>query len=118
LARRGPNTGLNDTPEIVAFLGMIFATESLAARLTRSTSRGIEALAEALREAGADALAARLAAAQVIVTQQQLAVMNHAALADGESADSRYPEAARAAHRAFDLLDDGLRSRLTLAERT
>ncbi|MGW7546756.1 TetR/AcrR family transcriptional regulator [Streptomyces sp. NPDC054770] len=117
LARRDPNTGLNDTPEIVAFLRMVFGTESLAARLTRYTSRGIEALTEALREAGADPLVARLAAAQVIVAQQQLAVMNHAALADGESADGRYPEASRAAHQAFDLLDHGLRSQLTLAAR-
>ncbi|MER5796590.1 TetR family transcriptional regulator [Streptomyces sp. NPDC001980] len=113
LARRDPNTGLNDTPEIVAFLRMVFATESLAARLTRYTSRGIEALTEALREAGADPLVARLAAAQVIAVQRQLAVMNHEALADGESADARYPQAVRAAHQAFDLLDDGLGSQLT-----
>ncbi|MEU9449079.1 TetR family transcriptional regulator [Streptomyces sp. NPDC048277] len=117
LARRDPNTGLNDTPEIMAFLRMVFVTESLAARLTRYTSRGIEALTEALREAGIGPLVARLAAAQVIVVQRELAVMNQTRLADGESADERYPEAVRAAHQAFDLLDDGLRTHLTGAER-
>ncbi|MEV5842535.1 TetR family transcriptional regulator [Streptomyces sp. NPDC051985] len=115
LARRDPNTGLNDTPEIVSFLRMIFETESLAARLTRYTARGIEALSEALRETGADPLTAHLAAAQLIVVQRQLAVMNHEALADGESADDRYPEAVRAARQAFDLLHDGLGAPLTTA---
>ncbi|MEU9345409.1 TetR family transcriptional regulator [Streptomyces sp. NPDC048278] len=112
LARRDPNTGLNDTPEIVAFLRMVFDTESLAARLTRYTARGTEALAEALRETGADPLVARLAAAQVIAVQRQLAVLNHVALAAGESADARHPEAVRATHQAFDLLDGGLGVRL------
>ncbi|MFE2061412.1 TetR family transcriptional regulator [Streptomyces sp. NPDC059467] len=112
LARRAPHTGLNDTPEIVAFLRMVFGTESLAARLTRYTARGIEALAGALRETGIDPLVARLVAAQVIVVQQELAVMNHAPLADGASADDRYPEAVRAARQAFDLLEDGLGAQL------
>jgi AcrR family transcriptional regulator len=117
LARRDPNTGLNDTPEVVAFLTMVFDTESLAARLTRYMSRGIEALTEALREAGTDPLVARLMAAQVIVVQRQLADMNHVCLTDGESADERYPEAVRATHLAFDLLDHGLAARRTGAER-
>ncbi|MFD8819109.1 TetR/AcrR family transcriptional regulator, partial [Streptomyces sp. NPDC059627] len=95
LARRDPNTGLNDTPEIVAFLRMVFGTESLAARLTRYTSRGIEALAEALRETGTDPLVARLAAAQVIVAQQQLAVIHHPARAGGEAAPRPDPAGAR-----------------------
>ncbi|OIJ95486.1 TetR family transcriptional regulator [Streptomyces sp. MUSC 14] len=117
LARRDPNTGLNDTPEVVAFLTMVIDTESLAARLTRYMSRGIEALTEALREAGTDPLVARLMAAQVIVVQRQLADMNHVCLTDGESADERYPEAVRAARLAFDLLDHGLAARRTGTER-
>lgn len=117
LARRDPNTGLNDTPEVVAFLTMVFGTESLAARLTRYMSRGIEALTEALREAGTDPLVARLTASQVIVVQRQLADMNHVCLTAGESADERYPEAVRAAHLAFDLLDHGLAARRTGTER-
>lgn len=108
LARRDPNTGLCDDPEVMAFLGMILDTESLAARMTRYTARGIDALAEALREAGLDPLVARLVAAQVIVVQRELAVMNQKCLADGESADDRYPEAVRASERAFNLLRDGL----------
>ncbi|MFJ4963452.1 DNA-binding transcriptional repressor AcrR [Streptomyces sp. ADI96-02] len=108
LAERDPNTGLNDDPEVVAFLRMVSDTESLTARLTRYGVRGVDALAEALGQAGADPLTARLAAAQVVVVQRELALMNNACLADGESADDRYPEAVRAAHRAFDLLRDGL----------
>src|SRR5215470_5673966 len=52
LRRRDPSTGLNDDPEIMAFLRLVYGTESLAARLARYTSRGVEALAETLRECG------------------------------------------------------------------
>ncbi|MEV8325944.1 TetR family transcriptional regulator [Kitasatospora sp. NPDC056731] len=108
LARRDPNTGLCDDPEVMAFLRMIVGTESLAARMIRYTVRGSDALAEALLEAGVDPLDARLVAAQVIVVQRELAVLNQECLAGGASADDRYPEAVRAAERAFDLLRDGL----------
>jgi len=108
LRRRDPSTGLNDNPETVAFLRLITGTESLAARLMRYTSRGVETLAEALREAGFDPLTARLAAAQVIVVQRELLAINHAGLAGGQSAEDRYPEAVRATNHAFDLLRDGL----------
>jgi len=108
LRQRDPNTGLNDDPEIMAFLRLISETESLAARLLRYTSRGMDALAEALRESGFDPLTARLAAAQVIVVQRELADLNHKCLVHGESASDRHPEAVRATDRAFDLLRDGL----------
>ncbi|HEX4362484.1 MAG TPA: TetR family transcriptional regulator [Pseudonocardia sp.] len=108
LRQRDPNTGLNDDPEIMAFLRLISETESLAARLLRYTSRGMDALAGALRESGFDPLTARLAAAQVIVVQRELADLNHKCLVHGESASDRHPEAVRATARAFDLLRDGL----------
>ena len=110
LRRRDPATGLNDDPEIMAFLRLVSSTESLAARLMRYTSRGMETLAEALREAGFDPLTARLAAAQVIVVQREFVAMNHECLAGGQSAADRYPEAVRATNRAFDLLRDGMGS--------
>jgi len=110
LRRRDPSTGLNDDPEIMAFLRLITGAESLAARLMRYTSRGVETLAEALRETGFDPLTARLAAVQVIVLQRELLAMNHERLAGGQSAADRHPEAVRATNRAFDLLRDGMRS--------
>ncbi|PXX71344.1 TetR family transcriptional regulator [Nocardia tenerifensis] len=111
LSRRDPNTGLNDDPEILAFLRLVRGTEALAARLMRYSARGKDTLADALRENGFDALTARLTAAQVIVVQDELARMNHTCLAEGQSADDRYPEAVRATELAFDLLRDGLRDR-------
>jgi len=108
LRRRDPSTGLNDDPEIMAFLKLISGTESLAARVLRYTARGTDALAEALREGGLDPLTARLTAAQVIVVERELFFMNHECLVNGESAADRYPEAVRAADHAFDLLRDGL----------
>ncbi|MFJ5927646.1 TetR/AcrR family transcriptional regulator [Kitasatospora sp. NPDC092948] len=111
LRRRDPNTGLNDSPESLAFYRLVGGTESLAAGLTRYTSRGIDALAGALLESGFDPLSARLTASQVIVLERELADMNHQSLAGGQSATERYPEAVRAADRAFDLLRDGLGAR-------
>ncbi|WP_405495051.1 TetR family transcriptional regulator [Nocardia sp. NBC_00511] len=111
LEQRDPSAGLNDKPEIMAFLGLIFGTESLAARLIRYTNRGADLLTEALCDSGFDALTARLVARQVIVVQQELAFLNHDSLVNGKSADAHYPEAVRAADRAFDLLRDGLESR-------
>jgi AcrR family transcriptional regulator len=108
LRRRDPNAGLNDDPEIMAFLRLVRSTESLAARMMRYTSRSVDALADALRESGFDPLTARLAAAQVIVVQRELAIMNHECLVNGESAADRYPKAVRATNRAFDLLRDGV----------
>ncbi|WP_369373565.1 TetR/AcrR family transcriptional regulator [Streptomyces sp. cg36] len=107
LARREPNTGLCDDPEVMAFLRMILETESLAARMTRYTARGSDALAGALREAGLDPLDARLVAAQVIVVQRELSLVNQECLADGTTADDQYPLAVRAAERAYDLLCEG-----------
>ncbi len=110
LQRRDPNSGLNDAPEIMAFLQLVSGTETLAARLMRYGARGVDTLADALREAGYDPLTARLIAAQVIVVQRELSLMNHRSLVDGESATDRYPEAVRATNHAFDLLRDGLES--------
>jgi len=110
LRRRDPNTGLNDDPEIIAFLRLVTSTESLAARLTRYTARSIDALEVALRDAGFNQLTARLTSAQVIAVQRELTVMNHASLSGGESAAARYPKAVRATKRAFGLLQNGLDS--------
>jgi AcrR family transcriptional regulator len=110
LRRRDPSTGLNDDPEMMAFLRLISSTGSLAARLARYTSRGVDALEDVLRDRGFDRLTARLAAAQVIAAQHELVAMNRECLASGQSAADRYPEAVRAAHRAFDLLRDGMGS--------
>ena len=112
LRRRDPSTGLNDDPEIIAFLRLITTTESLTARLARYTRRSMGALSDALQESGLDPLTARLVAAQVVVLQRELTDLNHARLAGGETAADRYPEAVRATNRAFDLLRNGLGSRL------
>jgi AcrR family transcriptional regulator len=108
LQRRDPAAGLNDDPEIVAFLRLIAGTESLAARLVRYTQRSMAALAEALRESGLDPLAARIAAAGVIVVLRELATLNHERIVSGQSAAERHSAAVQAANQAFDLLQNGL----------
>ena len=116
LGKRDPNTGLNDDPEVMAFLRLVISTESLAVRMMRYTSRSMDVLAVALRDNGFDPLIARLAAAQVIVVQRELTVMNHECLLNGASAADRYPEAVRATNRAFDLLRDGFESRTRFSQ--
>lgn len=108
LRQRDPNTGLNDSPDAMAFLQLVAGTESLAARLMRYGARGVDTLAEALRENDFDPLTARLIAAQVIVIHRELAAMNHRHLSLGQSAADRYPAAVQATNHAFDLLRDGL----------
>jgi AcrR family transcriptional regulator len=97
LDRYDPVTGLCDHPEVVAFHRMVFATPSLAARLTRYRLEDEEALADAL---GGD-LRARLRAAQVLAVQRVLAHTNWRRIADGRTAARVHPEAVADADLAF-----------------
>ncbi|WP_269857007.1 TetR family transcriptional regulator [Streptomyces sp. RPT161] len=112
LARRDPNTGLTSDPQILAFLRLLSETASLTERLIRYQQRGTAALAEALQEAGADELTARLAAVQIVTVLRTLAERNSRQLQAGRSADEVYPEAVAATDRAFRLLGQGLTSAL------
>ncbi|WP_336206631.1 TetR family transcriptional regulator [Nonomuraea sp. LPB2021202275-12-8] len=103
LARHDPVTGLNDHPEVMAFHRMVFATPSLAARVSHYMAQDERALAEALAES-CDELTAGLLAAQVLAVQRVLARRNWEALADGVPLADLEPEALRAADRAFSLL--------------
>ncbi|MGE7386186.1 TetR/AcrR family transcriptional regulator [Streptomyces sp. NPDC004126] len=108
LARRDPNTGLTSDPDAVAFARLLSTTASLSERLLRYAGHSIAALAEALEEAGADELTARLAAVQVVTVLRTLADRNSAQVQAGRPADEVYPEAVAAADRAFLLLGAGL----------
>ncbi|WP_405982800.1 TetR/AcrR family transcriptional regulator [Streptomyces sp. NBC_00158] len=108
LARRDPNTGLAADPDAIAFARLLSTTASLGERLVRYAARSVAALAEALEEAGADELTARLAAVQVVTVLRTLAVRNSAQVQAGRPADEVYPEAVAAADRAFHLLGAGL----------
>jgi AcrR family transcriptional regulator len=108
LARRDPNTGLNDQPGMLAFIRLVKETPSLAARMYEYFNRGTATLAEALTEAGTDPVTARLAAAQIIGVQRVLSQDNSATLLAGSTADDRYPAAVAAAEHGYDLLANGL----------
>lgn len=100
LDRFDPVTGLNDHPEVVAFHRLVFATPSLAARLTQYRLDDEEALADAL----GDGIQARLRAAQVLAVQRVLARTNWRKIADGRTAQDVHPEAVADADLAFDQL--------------
>ncbi|MFI0420005.1 TetR/AcrR family transcriptional regulator [Spongiactinospora sp. 9N601] len=109
LARRDPVTGFNDTPEVLAYHGMVFQTPSLAARLMRQSANDEDALATELDGGRTPArLAARLAAAQILAIQRVLAGDNWRRLIAGESADAAYPAAVEAAELAYAQLRSGL----------
>jgi len=99
LDRHEPVTGLSDHPEVVEFHRLVFATPSLAGRLTRYMLEDEQALAGAL-DPGPD-IQARLSAAQVIAVQRVLARTNWQKIADGRTARDVHPEAVTDADRAF-----------------
>lgn len=107
LRRNDPVTGLNDTPEVMAFHRMVFDTPSLAARLHHYMAEAERALADALAAVMPDAsgrLAAELLAAHVQATLRVLARRNHQALAAGRPLARVAAEASAEAERAFAVL--------------
>ncbi|MEV8340653.1 TetR/AcrR family transcriptional regulator [Streptomyces niveus] len=111
LARRDPVTGLNDDPRVLAFHGLLYGTPSLVARAYAYQGRSEAALAAAL--VGVPAIAARLAAGQIVAVQRVLAEENWRRIAAGESADGVYPDAVVAAELGFGQLEGGLGIRAT-----
>ncbi|GAA2815132.1 TetR family transcriptional regulator [Kitasatospora sp. CM 4170] len=105
LAARDPNTGLNDTPEVLAFLRLIYETPSLSAHLREYVDADTRALAEALDPDGR--MAARLLAAQFTSVRQVLAHSTWARLAAGQDIDTVARLAADETAEAFALLRDG-----------
>jgi AcrR family transcriptional regulator len=101
LDRRDPITGLNDRPEVLAFLRLVFTTPSLTGRLTQYVHDDEEALTAALGGSVED----RLRAAQVLAVQRVLARINWQKIAGGRTAEDVHPEAVADAAMAFtDLL--------------
>ncbi|MFF1714940.1 TetR/AcrR family transcriptional regulator [Streptomyces sp. NPDC058268] len=126
LERQDPVTGLCDNVHVLAFHRLLYGTPSLVARLYGYQERSEKALGEALSEASrkapngsaskeasgeasdAEALAARLAAGQIIAVQRILALENWRRIDAGESAEAVWPDAVVAANRAFGQLRSGL----------
>jgi AcrR family transcriptional regulator len=112
LLARDPITGINDTPEIVAFYRLVVTTPALRSALRTFTSRSQAALAAALRESTTDdddhAGTAMLAAAQITAVHLTLVDANHLRVAAGRSADDLEPEALAEHDQAYAMLRGGL----------
>ncbi|EPH46002.1 TetR family transcriptional regulator [Streptomyces aurantiacus] len=111
LTRHDPVTGLNDSPEVLAFHQLLYGTPSLVARLYAYQDRSERALADALDDSSSDArgtLDARLAAAQILAVQRVLALENWRRMDAGERARDVHPDAVAAAEAAFTRLSAGL----------
>lgn len=107
LAARDPNTGLNDSPESIAFTRLINETPALASGVLKFTAGAIDSLETALLAAGIKQVTAQLMAAQVVVVERTLANRNHMYLLSGISAAKRYRAAVRETKLAYDLLRTG-----------
>lgn len=106
LDRRDLLSGLNDTPQALAFHDLLYSTPALLARLSAYMVRSEAALADALT--AADDIVARIAAAHIFGTQRVLSARNAEEMRAGRSADAVHPEATARAETAFDLLEHGL----------
>ncbi|MFI8964055.1 TetR family transcriptional regulator [Streptomyces sp. NPDC053493] len=106
LERHDPVTGLNDAPGVLAFHRLLYGTPALAAGMHTYQGRSEEALAAAL--GGADPLAARLAAAQIVAVLRVLGEENVRRIAAGESVEQVLPGAVAATRAAFRRLEEGL----------
>ncbi|MFJ3788555.1 TetR/AcrR family transcriptional regulator [Kitasatospora sp. NPDC090091] len=109
LAARDPNTGLNDTPSVIAFLRLVYETPSLSAHLRGYVDADTRALAGALDPDGR--MAARVLAAQYTSVRQVLAHATWTRLAAGQDIDTVARLAADEAAEAFALLRDGAATR-------
>ncbi|NEA68041.1 TetR/AcrR family transcriptional regulator [Streptomyces sp. SID12488] len=104
LSREDPVTGLNGSPEVLAFHRLLYGTASLVARAYEYQQRSEAVLAVAL----GDTLAARLAAGQIIAVQRILAQENWRRIAAGETVEAVREDAVAAAEGAFGQLAAGL----------
>ncbi|MFD8982550.1 TetR/AcrR family transcriptional regulator [Streptomyces sp. NPDC059564] len=108
LAERDPITGLCDHPNVLAFQGLLYSTESLGSRLAHYTAREVELLAAVLEGESVAPLTARLAALHLVTVRRELGRENYRRISAGQSADEAYPAAVTDADTAFALLADGL----------
>lgn len=110
LAARDPITGLNDHPEVLSFMDLLYGTPSLQTGLVeRYRSQEIGALADALPDSGdRGELTRRLAATHLVVAQQELALDNWRTITSGRTADEAYADAVTAAEQAYAQLMTGL----------
>lgn len=114
LARRDVLTGLNDSPSAITFHDLLYATPTLMARLSGYMIDRERDLADELLASGAvsDGFTAHIAAAQVFGTQRILGHHNAQEVRSGRSADDAYPAAVTRAETAFDVLENGLATRV------
>ncbi|WP_329254185.1 TetR/AcrR family transcriptional regulator [Streptomyces sp. NBC_01478] len=110
LIARDPITGLNDHPEVLGFMDLLYGTPSLQTGLVqRYRSQEIDVLAAALPDSGASTpFTRRLAATHLIAAQQELALENWRTMAAGRTADEAYDDAVTTAQGAYGQLMKGL----------
>ncbi|WP_371501292.1 TetR/AcrR family transcriptional regulator [Kitasatospora sp. NBC_00374] len=113
LAAHDPVTGLNDAPEVLAFMRLVYDTPSLSSHLRDYIAEDTDALTSALADARPDtgALAPRLIAVQFIGVRQELALANWRRLSAGTPIEEAHRLAVAETAEAFALLRGGAGAR-------
>ncbi|MGG8408013.1 TetR/AcrR family transcriptional regulator [Streptomyces sp. 12297] len=108
LADRDPITGLSDIPDIVAFMRLLYSTDSLSSRISHYAEREVDLLAAVLEGEGVPSLTARLSAQHLVAVRHELGRVNWQRLAAGLTAGEAYADAVADADGAFGALGGGL----------
>ncbi|MFI1761875.1 TetR/AcrR family transcriptional regulator [Streptomyces sp. NPDC020800] len=106
---RDPSIGLHGDPFFLKVRRIVEETPVLMERAVVAAQRGIRDLTALLAEETGDELLATIAASTLSGARNALIQEHHRALAAGESPDAVAAGAVERAHRAFDLVENGLR---------
>ncbi|WNM36218.1 helix-turn-helix domain-containing protein [Streptomyces sp. Li-HN-5-11] len=106
---RDPSVGLHSEPFGLQVRRVITETPVLMERAFLAAQRGTRDLAAALAEETGDAMLATIAAATLSAARNALIEEHHARLNAGESADAIAAGATERVHRAFELIEGGLK---------
>ncbi|MEU9990700.1 helix-turn-helix domain-containing protein [Streptomyces sp. NPDC048045] len=106
---RDPSIGLHGDPFFLKVRRLVEETPVLMERAVVAAQRGIRDLTALLAEETGDELLATIAASTLSGARNALIQEHHRRLAAGESPDAVAAGAVERAHRAFDLVENGLR---------
>ncbi|ANP56044.1 AcrR family transcriptional regulator [Streptomyces griseochromogenes] len=106
---RDPSVGLHSEPFVLLVRRVVEETPVLRERVVVAAQRGIRAMTDLLAEESGDPVLATVAATTLSAARNALIEDHHRRLAAGESPEAIAAGAVERAHRAFDLVENGLK---------
>lgn len=105
---RDPSVGLHGEPIVRRIRAVVMVTPVLRERAYIESEKGARELADLLAEETGDATLALITAATLTAARNALVEEHHRRMDAGETVDEVAADAAERAHRAFDLIANGL----------